>query len=179
MSEADSPGGPDTSALAGFDAFYRTTRAQLVVQVAALTGDPAEAHDHVQEAFVRAWARWTRVSRLEDPEGWVRRVAYNLAVSRWRRARRTVLRAQLPDHVIEWDDGQAEIVAAMQTLPRSEREAVVLHHLVGLSVEEVSREMHAPSGTVKSWLSRGRAHLGDALTTRLAHDPDETVRQAP
>ncbi|MCW2495612.1 hypothetical protein [Jatrophihabitans sp.] len=34
--------------LAGFDAFYRTSRDRLALQLAALTGDPAEAVDHVQ-----------------------------------------------------------------------------------------------------------------------------------
>lgn len=119
MSGANAPSGdaPDTSALAGFDVFYRSTRDRIAIQIAALTGDPAEALDHVQEAFIRAWARWPRVSSLDDPEGWVRRVAYNLAVSRWRRSRRTVLRSRPPDRAIEWDDGQAEVVAALRTLP--------------------------------------------------------------
>ena len=168
MSGVNSPVGPDTSALAGFDVFYRSTRDRVAVQIAALTGDPAEALDHVQEAFIRAWARWPRVQLLDDPEGWVRRVAYNLAVSRYRRARRTVLRPQPPDRRIEWDDGQADVIAALRTLPRAEREAIVLHHVIGLSVDEVSGEMHAPTGTVKSWLSRGRKHLGEALSKDLA-----------
>jgi RNA polymerase sigma-70 factor (ECF subfamily) len=74
-----------------FDSFYLASRDRLVLQVAALTGDPAEAPDHVQEAFARAWTRWDRIGACEDPEGWVRRVAVNQAVSRWRRARRVVL----------------------------------------------------------------------------------------
>jgi RNA polymerase sigma-70 factor, ECF subfamily len=158
---------PDTSALATFDVFYRSTRDRLALQIAALTGDPVEAVDHVQEAFIRAWARWGRVSELDDPEGWVRRVAHNLAVSRWRQGRRTVLRSQPPDVRLEWDEGQAEVVAALAKLPRSEREAVVLHHVIGLSVEEVAVELHAPTGTVKSWLSRGRKHLGEVLAANL------------
>jgi RNA polymerase sigma-70 factor (ECF subfamily) len=44
-----------------------------------------------------------------------------------------------------------------------ERRAIVLHHVCGLSVEEVASELHAPGGTVKSWLSRGRAHLASEL----------------
>ena len=88
---------------AAFDAFYERARDRLAVQIAALTGDPAEAVDHVQEAFVRAWSRWGYVSGLDDPEGWVRRVAHNLAVSRWRRARRVVL-GRTPERVLEWDD---------------------------------------------------------------------------
>lgn len=150
----------DTTA---FDAFYERARDRLAVQIAALTGDPAEAVDHVQEAFVRAWSRWERVSQLDDPEGWVRRVAHNLAVSRWRRARPVVL-TRSPDRCIPWDDEQREVLDALRSLPRQQREAIVLHHLVGLSVDEVGAELHAPSGTVKSWLSRGRTSLARTLT---------------
>jgi RNA polymerase sigma-70 factor (ECF subfamily) len=147
---------------AEFDEFYLRTRDRLAMQIAALTGDPAEAGDHVQEAFVRAWTRWTYVSGLDDPEGWVRRVAHNLAVSRWRRARRTVL-GQRPDRVVEWDDDQRAVVAALAELPGPQREAIVLHHLVGLPVAQVAEQLNAPVGTVKSWLARGRRELATLL----------------
>jgi RNA polymerase sigma-70 factor (sigma-E family) len=149
---------------AEFDEFYLRSRDRLAVQIAALSGDAIEAVDHVQEAYVRAWARWTYVGGLDDPEGWVRRVAHNLAVSRWRRARRIVLGGGAPDSGVEWDDEQREIVAALETLPRTQREAIVLHHLVGLSVNEVASYLNAPAGTVKSWLSRGRQQLAVVLT---------------
>jgi RNA polymerase sigma-70 factor (ECF subfamily) len=155
-----------------FDEFYRTSRDRLAVQIAALTGDPTEALDHVQEAFVRAWARWARVGALEDPEGWVRRVAHNLAVSRWRRASRLVLRAEPAERAIDLDTDQGAVIEALRGLPRSEREAIVLHHLVGLPVQDVARELGAPTGTVKSWLSRGRAHLAESLGA-------ETLRAEP
>lgn len=147
-----------------FDAFYARSRDRLAVQLAALTGDPAEALDHVQEAFVRAWLRWRHVAELDDPEAWVRRVARNLAVSRWRRARRLVLRARPPDAPIPFDEEQGHVLTALAGLPPVQREAVVLHHVVGLSVAEVATEMRAPVGTVKSWLSRGRHALAAALT---------------
>lgn len=150
---------------AEFDAFYTAARDRLALQIAALTGDRAEAADHVQEAFVRAWARWTYVGGLEDPEGWVRRVAYNLAVSRWRRARRLVLRPAPIEGTDGWDDDQLAVLDALRSLPRTHREAVVLHHLVGLPVAEVAAQLDAPVGTVKSWLARGRAQLATALTT--------------
>lgn len=145
-----------------FDAFYLAARDRLTVQVAALTGDPVEAGDHVQEAFIRAWSRWSYVSGLDDPGGWVRRVAHNLAVSRWRRARRVVL-GRAPETVAKWDEDERAVIEALAGLPRQQREAIVLHHLVGLSVAELARELHAPAGTVKSWLARGRRQLAAAL----------------
>ena len=155
-----------------FDEFYLRTRDRLTVQIAALTGDPTEAGDHVQEAFVRAWTRWTYVSGLDDPEGWVRRVAHNVAVSRWRRARRTVL-GHRPDTAVEWDDEQRVVVTALAGLPRQQREAIVLHHLVGLPVPEVAAQLRVPAGTVKSWLSRGRRALASVL------DPAKATEEVP
>jgi DNA (cytosine-5)-methyltransferase 1 len=55
------------------------------VQLFAYTGDMAAAQDVVQEAFCRALSRWKRIADLDDPAGWIRRVARNLATSRWRR----------------------------------------------------------------------------------------------
>ena len=85
-----------------FDQFYLDSRDRLALQVAALTGDPAEAHDHVQEAFIRAWTQWDRISQYDDPEAWVRRVACNQAISRWRRARRLIVRADAGAEVAQF-----------------------------------------------------------------------------
>jgi RNA polymerase sigma-70 factor (ECF subfamily) len=159
-----------------FDELYRVTRDRLAVQITALTGDPHEANDLVQEAFMRAWLRWEKVGRYEDPEGWVRRVAHNLAVSRWRHAKQVVLRATVPQAVPEEPDEHIGVLDALKSLPTAERRAVVLHHVAGLSVADVAVELKAPEGTVKSWLSRGRArmaaemfaapHAGESMPTR-------------
>jgi DNA-directed RNA polymerase specialized sigma24 family protein len=58
-----------------FDAFYRDSYARLVRQLWAVTGSRQDAEDVVQEAFVRAAARWGRVGAYELPEAWVRQVA--------------------------------------------------------------------------------------------------------
>ncbi|MEO8887749.1 MAG: sigma-70 family RNA polymerase sigma factor [Jatrophihabitantaceae bacterium] len=145
-----------------FDAFYLSCRDRLALQVAGFTGDGVEALDHVQEAFIQAWLRWDKVSGYDDPEAWVRRVACNRAVSRWRRARRLVLRAT-PEEWLHLDREQHAVIDALAGLNVKEREAIVLHHLVGYSVQEVAEQMHVPAGTVKSWLSRGRGRLAEVL----------------
>ena len=146
---------------AGFERLYLDSRDRLVLQVAALSGDAFEAMDHVQEAFVRAWLRWDRVGGYEDPEGWVRRVAANLAVSRWRRARRAI--GHQPVERAYFDPDQLVLLDALRQLSERERRVVVLHHLVGYSVAEIAEELGAPVGTVKSLLSRGRARLSSVL----------------
>src|SRR4030095_12104280 len=75
----------------GFDAFYAACYGRLVGQLFAVTGDLHEAEDVVQEALVRAAARWSRLRDYDLPEAWVRRVAVNLAASGLRRARRRLV----------------------------------------------------------------------------------------
>ena len=82
---------PDQSS---FDAFYATTRDRLFRQLTVMTADPEQAQDALQEAYSRAWQRWTRVSRMDDPAAWVRTVAWRVAVSHHRSRRRP--RARLP-----------------------------------------------------------------------------------
>jgi RNA polymerase sigma-70 factor, ECF subfamily len=160
-----------------FDDLYSTTRDRLAVQIAALTGDPFEANDLVQEAFMRAWLRWDKVRTYEDPEGWVRRVAYNLGVSRWRHAKRLVLLSTPSQSPAQLPGESLGVIDALRLLPSAERRAVVLHHVVGLSVTDVAVELDAPEGTVKSWLSRGRARLASELRKQARVDDAALTRE--
>jgi RNA polymerase sigma-70 factor (ECF subfamily) len=146
-----------------FDELYLAAGARLVGQLYAATGDLGEAQDCVQDAFVRAWLRWDRVAGYDNAEAWVRRVALNLAVSRWRRARRLVLGRSVDVAQPAPGREQADVVAALRTLPERQRTALVLHDLAGLTVAEVATELRVPEGTVKSWLSRSRAQLAREL----------------
>lgn len=112
---------------------------------------------------MRAWLRWETVGAYDDPEAWVRRVAHNLAVSRWRKTKKLVLRANVPEPRTEIPGEKVPIVSALQALPVAERRAIVLHHVAGLTVVDVAKELRAPEGTVKSWLSRGRIRLAAEL----------------
>jgi RNA polymerase sigma-70 factor (ECF subfamily) len=165
-------GGRVTTADDEFDAWYLGCRDRLVMQVAAMCGDRVEAMDFVQEAFVRAWARWPRVGRYDDPEGWVRRVAVNLAIGRWRRAKNVVLQDHVATRLDPSSGEQGATMAALATLPLNHRRAIVLHHLVGLPVDDVATQLGAPVGTVKSWLSRGRTQLAAALTAAEEYSHD-------
>jgi len=155
-------------ATADFDAFYAATAPSLVRQVHAFTGDLAEAQDCVQEAYARAWQRWSKVGGYDVPAAWVRQVACRLATSRFRRAMRGRALLEPPAVVPELDPSRVALVAALRQIPEAQRLAIVLHHVAGLSVEEVAAETGAPTGTVKARLSRGRAALAVLLSTEEA-----------
>ncbi|MEV4701979.1 SigE family RNA polymerase sigma factor [Actinoplanes sp. NPDC049316] len=157
---------------ADFDAVYAAQYADLTVQLYAYFGDRQEAQDVVQEAFCRALRRWSSVSKYDDPVAWVRRVAWNLAVSRWRRSRTALsfVRRQRPQEpqVDGPNTDRIELVEALATLPPAQRRAMVLHYLGDLSVSEIAERESVAVGTVKSWLHRGRASLAVQL-----HQPDQ------
>jgi len=154
-----SPRGPAGFDLA-FDDLYR-----LAYRVAfRILGDRGDAEDAAQEALARAATRW---SRLEDhPEGWVTRVASNLAIDRYRRRRRPPPVAG-PMGLVDPHLGErTDLVAALRRLPRRQREAVVLRYLADLSEAQVAVEMGCSVGAVKSHGARGltslRRHLSES-----------------
>ena len=157
-----------------FDSFYAAVFARLVGQLALVTGDPHEAEDVVQEAMARAASRWARLRGYDAPEAWVRRVAFNLAVSGHRRARRrlgALLRLGPPAPVPPVSVDALALAQALQGLTVAHRQVIVLYYLADLPVDQVAHELRVPVGTVKARLARARG----ALAAGLADQP----RKAP
>jgi RNA polymerase sigma-70 factor, ECF subfamily len=151
-----------------FDSFYAVTRPRLLHQLTIITLDREQAADALQEAYVRAWQRWDRLVLYDDPEAWVRTVAYRRCVSYWRRL--ATARRAAPELAVAESTpavATADVVAvrqALATLSQEHRAVLVLHELCDLSVEEIAHTLHIPRGTVKSRLARGRAALAALLT---------------
>ncbi|MCC5946946.1 MAG: sigma-70 family RNA polymerase sigma factor [Nitriliruptoraceae bacterium] len=156
-----------------FDPLFR--RAFLVAR--RILGDPTSAEDVAAEAMARAFAHWSRIGDRPWREGWVVRVATNLAIDVARRGSRVSDRPTEPDTVTV-DDHTDEVVvlrltlvAALRRLPRRQREAVSLRYLAGLSEAQVAEAMQVSAGSVKTHLHRGvqrlRARLGEDVDRRL------------
>lgn len=152
-----------------FQELYAHSAARLVGQLYLMTGDLHEAQDVVQEAFVRAWGRRSRLARDAGPEAWLRTVAWRLAISRWRRRRRSTeawrrhaggVTATVP----EPGPGTVALVTALRRLPDRQRRVAVLHYVCDLSVDQVAAETGVSAGTVKTHLSRARHALAPHLS---------------
>lgn len=157
---------PD-DATSEFEDFYTAHFGDTVAMTYGFTADLGEAQDIAQEAFARAWQRWRDLSAYDNPVAWVRRVATNLAHSRWRRVRVAasyLVRQRPPEPTPEIDPDHVAVVAALRKLPTDQRRAIVLHHLLDLPVTQVADELEMPVGTVKSLLHRGRNSLADDLS---------------
>jgi RNA polymerase sigma-70 factor, ECF subfamily len=158
--------------LDGFEAFYAATYRRVVGQVYALLGNLEEAEDVTQDAFAKASFHWRRIAAYDQPEAWVRRVAFNHAHNSTRRARRwlaALARLGPPAHVPAVSPDRVDLHRALRRLAPRHREVLVLRYVAELSVDEVARQLRLPPGTVKSRLSRARS----ALAAEFGADPGD------
>ncbi|MGD0881656.1 MAG: SigE family RNA polymerase sigma factor [Acidimicrobiales bacterium] len=158
---------------AAFDAFYMRSWGRLYGQAYVLTGDRETSEDLTQEALLRAWKRWSRITAYEDPEGWARRVLHNLCIESWRKVRTARSRTT---HLVEAGPDMPvhhfQLAQAMRTLPGEQARALLLHDGLGMTVPETAAELGVPEGTVRSWLSRSRKIVAARLDDP-DHEPTE------
>ena len=162
----------DPGAEQAYDAFFQSAWPRLQGQAYVLTGSREQAADLTQEALLRAWTHWDRISRYENSAAWTRRVLQNLCIQSWRKSQvrrradpdRTATSADVPDdHVL--------LAEAMRRLPGDQARALLLHDGLGFTVAETARELGVPDGTVKSWLSRSRKIVADNLNRSIRTAP--------
>jgi RNA polymerase sigma-70 factor (ECF subfamily) len=146
-----------------FERLFRVEYPRLVRSLGVSFGEAAAA-DAVQDAFVSAELRWNRVGQLDDPAGWVRRVAINRLLNQRRdeRRRQQILAeagATVARSDVAVDSAAAvDLRQALLALPCA-CAAVVLHYLGDLGVADVAVAMDVSPGTVKSTLHDARAAL--------------------
>lgn len=158
-----------------FERLYRATRPRLHNAVLHLVGED-HAQEIVQRAFVRAWERLADLEEDAAFAGWLRRIAVNLVRDQWRSRKplegipdddeQGALQETSPDPSVQVEGLQnaERLRAAVSALPEIFREAVVLHYLDEFPVDEVSRILDVPRGTVLSRLARGRDRLRRILS---------------
>jgi RNA polymerase sigma-70 factor (sigma-E family) len=132
-----------------------------------LTGDWGLAEDLVQTALARAWPRWERINRRDDPEVYVRRVIVNTwrtwSRRRWRGEKASPAVADAP----AGGDMATEVAMrmalrdALATLTGRQRAVLVLRVYDDLPEAQVADMLSCSVGTVKSTMSRALARLRD------------------
>jgi RNA polymerase sigma-70 factor (ECF subfamily) len=157
-----------------FQAFFSAHYDRLARALFLLTGDGGEAEDLTQEAMVRVYERWVRVSRMASPEGYLYRTALNLHRSRLRRLVTRRKRAE-PQPRAGADPADAAatgdaVARALAELPDGQREAVVLVSWLGLDAEEAGAMLGIEPVSVRARLSRARATLRKHLHDDLDDD---------
>jgi len=149
-----------------FEEFFALEHARLYRALALITGDRHEAEDVMQEAFVRLWERWDRVSGLDDPIGYLYRTALNGFRIRLRRASRVARRLVSPSGAsdpFEGVDQRDTLRRALASTTARQRTALVLTGVLGLTSEEASRVMRASPVTVRRLASKARESMKRTL----------------
>ncbi len=169
MSDQQSSEDPAQRWVAGDDnqsGFIEALGPSLVRALYARTGDRQLAEDIAQESLAKALVNWDSVRLMDYPQAWVYRVAFNACSSYWRR-RRAAWRAERRAAVSDsFELRTAETMAiqdALAGLSRRQSEAVILRHLVGMSVAETAQTMRVAEGTVKTLTHRGIQAMRRAL----------------
>jgi RNA polymerase sigma-70 factor (ECF subfamily) len=160
---------PPTST--GFEAFFRAEYSKLVAIGRGLTGNHDLAADLAQETLVRCHRDWARVSSLDVPGAWARRVLVNLSIDAHRAAardRRAPAWLRHVDPVTPADPAVDGWWSAVRALPERQRAVVVLHYLEDRSVDDIAQVLGIASGTVKSSLSKARATLARTIPQELS-----------
>lgn len=129
--------------------------------------DEGDVADALQEAFTRAGVRWSRIATLEDPAGWIRRVALNLLINQ-RRTQRRRANADATRVVVgpmgEPDTATAVAVRnALAELSPRQRAVVTLHYFADCPLSEIAADLSLSEGAVKRYLSDGRSRLREVL----------------
>lgn len=168
-----------------FDELVRRTYVDTYTLALRLTGHEEDARDVVQEAYLRAWKGIRRFRGDAQFSTWMYRITANTAythVNRRKRLRTTNIDDvadpmemhldATPEASAEAAAGLSELAAAVDQLPDSMRQIVILKDVYGLSHEAISEELDISIAAAKVRLHRGRKRLRDVLDDmegRTAH----------
>ena len=161
----------------GFQQVAREQLPWLYALARKLTGDGAE--DVVQECLVKAYRSFEDLREIEAAPGWFRTILMNCVRDRYRRSASGIDESPLDEDsdyslygkIAEEDPwpysdtvhvdflhsfSEEDVWAVLDRLSPKYRIPLVLVHMEGMSVEDVTRMLGAPKNTVLSWLHRGR-----------------------
>jgi RNA polymerase sigma-70 factor, ECF subfamily len=147
-----------------FERFFLANYDAVLRVLVLTTGDRERATDATQEAFIRAYARWSKIRGYDSPAAWVRRVALNASHDSFRSDRQRRRREESSPTMTETpqdDRYQADtsVHELLALLPARQREVATLYYVDDRSVAEIASILEVNEGTVKSHLSTARERL--------------------
>ncbi|MCU0487189.1 MAG: sigma-70 family RNA polymerase sigma factor [Anaerolineales bacterium] len=163
--------------LAGLECLVQQYQVKAVHTAYLITGDPAQAEDLVQSAFLRLAHTIDQFDDQRPFRPWFLRSVVNAAVKAARRNQRTLSLDEPAEAVIDWllDAGPQpeELVEAselrqavwnaIQQLTPEQRAVIVQRHFLEMSEAEMAANLQRPASTVKWWLHTARARLKNLL----------------
>lgn len=163
-----------------FEELFRLFQGTVYNTALQLLGNPEDAEDVTQDAFLRAWEQLPQLTAPEAFRNWLLTITVNLCRSHFRKASPPTESLDAP---LEGDDAEEEptreiadegvdaetivlqretarlVRRAVAELPLAFREVIVLHYFEGLELADIAKILRVPIGTVKSRLARAREQL--------------------
>lgn len=150
---------------AAFVEFAQAVRGQLRRTAYLMCGDWDQASDHVQEALIRVYVAWPRLTRAGREHAYARKAVVSAFLDHARRRSSTEI-AREPDpgaasghDLAESVTARAALMTALADLPPRQRACVVLRYFEDMSVADTAAVLGCTEGTVKSQTSRALASL--------------------
>jgi RNA polymerase sigma-70 factor (sigma-E family) len=138
-----------------------------------LAGDPHRSDDVVSAALAKLYRHWGKVSRLESPDGYLRRMLITTYLDEKRRPWRHEYSVDELPEPAEPPSGEPELVdrltlmSLLERLPPRRRAVLVLRYFEDLTVEQTAEVLGCAPGTVKAHTHHALAALRDMLDTPL------------
>ncbi len=146
-----------------FERFFAATSPRVVAVLSVALDDPDGAREASQEAFARAFQRWSTVREMSKPDGWVYVTAMRVAL-RTRRTENLGYRNGVANADRVYDHGdeierRVMVAELLATLTTRQRQAVVLRFAGDMTIDDVASAMGCATGTVKATLHQALLKL--------------------
>ena len=151
---------------------YRAHALGLARLALLMLGDPAEAQDIVQDAFLGLYRRWGTLASTDAAPGYLRASVLNGCRTALKRRSRVLRPAVFPggpeflesaEALAIQTEEQRAVLAAVRRLPARQREALILRYYLDMTEDQAAAAMRVSRGTVKSATSRAVAAVGRML----------------
>jgi RNA polymerase sigma factor (sigma-70 family) len=153
-----------------FDRLYRSAYPRVYRTLVAILGDPDEAEDCTQDAFVKAFQAWKRWRPDAPAEAWIHRIAVNRAISYRRSARlRSVgeIVRRLGRPAVSTDPAhlvvRPDILTALRAIPPRLAAAIVLRYYHGYNNREIAAALGVSERTIGTRLNQAASRLRPLL----------------
>lgn len=144
-----------------FDEMVRAHHRSVYAYARSMTRSNTLAEEATQDTFVKAWKYLDSFRGDGSQEGWLIRICRNCVLDLIAREAKADVVSLQP--VVEPPDFQAEVFDVLDRLAASDREVLVICGVLGFDYETAASILDVPVGTIRSRLSRARAHLADSM----------------
>ena len=147
-----------------FRGLVRRYQAALSAYLTGKLGNRSSAEEAAQETFVRAYFGLSKLKKHESFHSWLLGIASRVAKEQLRNAKQFSDMDCLTQQASEERKVDMELEKAINDLPDSYREVILLRFYAGLSCSQIAEQLNMPIGTITKQLSRAYAKLRQLLS---------------